>query len=82
MQEGIGRRLKVLRAERGLTVREAAKRAGVNKATISTIERGEHYPHALTLAKLARVYEVPLEDLLDPAPARQPRRVCRAVEVA
>jgi transcriptional regulator with XRE-family HTH domain len=70
MQEKpIGHRLRLLRAERGLTLREAAKRAGVAKETISYIERGETRPSDLTLAKLAKAYDVPLEELLEPVPA-------------
>jgi transcriptional regulator with XRE-family HTH domain len=57
-------RLRVLRAERGLTVRDAAGLSGVAKETISQIERGERHPYDRTLAKLARAYEVPVEELL------------------
>jgi transcriptional regulator with XRE-family HTH domain len=64
MQESIGHRLRLMRAERGLSLREAARRAGVVKETISGIERGHTHPYDVTLAKLARAYDVPLEDLL------------------
>jgi transcriptional regulator with XRE-family HTH domain len=40
MQESLGRKLRLMRAERGLSLREAARRAGVVKETISEIERG------------------------------------------
>jgi len=56
-----------LRAERGLTLREAASRAGVAKETISDIERGLRHPHDVTLSKLARGYEVSVVDLLEEA---------------
>ncbi len=69
MQGPIGHRLRLLRAERGLSLREAARRAGVVKETISLIERGQSHPYDVTVAKLAKAYDVPLEDLLkEPVP--------------
>jgi transcriptional regulator with XRE-family HTH domain len=65
MQETLGRKLRLMRAERGLSLREAARRAGVVKETISDIERGKTHPYDVTLAKLAEVYEVPLGELLE-----------------
>ena len=65
MQESLGRRLRLMRAERGLSLREAARRAGVVKETISDIERGHTHPYDVTLAKLAHAYDVPVEDLLE-----------------
>ena len=65
MQESLGRRLRLMRAERGLSLREAARRAGVVKETISEIERGKTHPYDVTLAKLAKAYDVPLEELLE-----------------
>jgi transcriptional regulator with XRE-family HTH domain len=53
-----------LRAERGLTLREAASLTGVAKETISDIERGLRQPHDPTLAKIAKGYGVPVEELL------------------
>src|SRR5215211_5648910 len=64
-QGSLARRLRVLRAERGLTLREAASRTGVAKETISDIERGLRHPHDPTLAKIAQGYGVPVEDLLE-----------------
>jgi transcriptional regulator with XRE-family HTH domain len=65
-------RLRVLRAERGLTVRQVAEASGVAKETISQIERGERHPYDRTLAKLAKAYDVPVEELLEePVPLEQ-----------
>ena len=75
MQESLGHRLRVMRAERGLSLREAARRAGVVKETISDIERGHTHPYDVTLAKLARAYDVPLEELLEePVPLDESSR--------
>jgi transcriptional regulator with XRE-family HTH domain len=64
-QTSLGHKLRVLRAERGLTLREAASRTGVAKETISDIERGTRHPHDVTLSKLAKGYGVPVEGLLE-----------------
>jgi transcriptional regulator with XRE-family HTH domain len=61
----LGHKLRVLRAERGLTLRDAASRTGVAKETISDIERGIRHPHDVTVAKLAEGYGVPIGDLLE-----------------
>src|ERR687889_514818 len=65
MQESLAHKLRVLRAERGLTLREAAAKSGVAKETISDIERGLRHPHDPTLAKIAKGYSVPVEELLE-----------------
>jgi transcriptional regulator with XRE-family HTH domain len=54
-----------MRAERGLSLREAARRAGMVKETISDIERGKTHPYDVTVARLAQAYEVPIEELLE-----------------
>jgi transcriptional regulator with XRE-family HTH domain len=64
-QGSLARRLRVLRAERGLTLREAASLTGVAKETISDIERGLRHPHDPTLAKIAKGYSVPVQELLE-----------------
>ena len=64
MQGSLAHKIRVLRAERGLTLREAASLTGVAKETISDIERGIRHPHDVTLAKLARGYGVPIERLI------------------
>ncbi len=64
-QGSLPHRLRVLRAERGLTLREAASRTGVAKETISDIERGLRHPHDPTLAKIAKGYGVSVGDLLE-----------------
>ncbi len=65
MQGSLATRLRVLRAERGLTLREAAVMTGVTKETISDLERGLRHPHDPTLAKIAQGYGVPFEELLE-----------------
>src|SRR5215208_3306405 len=65
-------RLRVLRAERALTIEQAAERASVTPETISDAERGRRHPYLPTLRKLAKAYEVPVEELLAEEPAQEP----------
>jgi transcriptional regulator with XRE-family HTH domain len=72
-QESLAMRLRVLRAERALSLTEAAERAGIQRQTLALLERGERRPHDPTLAKLARAYGVPVRELLeDPVLAGTP----------
>jgi transcriptional regulator with XRE-family HTH domain len=65
MQRSLAMRLRVLRAERGLSLTEAAERAGIQRQTLALLERGERHPHDPTLAKIAKGYGVPVKDLLE-----------------
>ena len=65
MQDTLARKLRVLRAERGLTLREAEHQTGVDKDTLSKLERGLRQPFDVTLSKLAKGYGVPVEELLE-----------------
>jgi transcriptional regulator with XRE-family HTH domain len=60
----IGLRLRTARAKKGLTLMEAARRSGVTRQTISFVERGYEMPQDTTLAALARVYDLPIDELL------------------
>jgi transcriptional regulator with XRE-family HTH domain len=68
MQRSLPHKIRLLRAERGLTLREAASLTGVAKETISDIERGLRHPHDPTLAKIAKGYGVPIEELIEEPP--------------
>ncbi len=65
VQGSLAHKLRVLRAKRGLTLREAASLTGVAKETISDLERGLRHPHDPTLAKIAKGYDVSVEELLE-----------------
>jgi putative transcriptional regulator len=56
-------RLKVARAERGLSQEECARLAGVTRQTISSIETGQYVPSALLAFVLARRLEKPVDEL-------------------
>src|SRR5215211_7252112 len=64
----LAQRLRVLRAREGLSLVEVGERAGVHPDSISALERGKRRAYRPTLRKLAKVYGVPLEELLAPEP--------------
>jgi transcriptional regulator with XRE-family HTH domain len=67
-----GERLRELRAEKGLTLREVEERGGPSKDTMSLAERGIHKPHPQTLGRIAKVYGMTVAELreeLEPPPS-------------
>ncbi len=56
-------RLKVARAERGLSQEQLAALAGVTRQTISSIETRQYVPSALLAFVLARRLDMPVEGL-------------------
>lgn len=56
-------RLKVARAEKGLSQEQLALRAGVTRQTISSIETGQYNPSALLAFTLALRLDMRVEDL-------------------
>ena len=60
---GLGNRLRVARAERGLSQAQLAVMAGVTRQTISSIETGQYNPSALLALTLAHRLEKRVEDL-------------------
>jgi len=74
---GIGVRLKQLRIERDLTLKQLASLVGVTIGTIWGIEQGRCGPNDRTLYKLQRVFPTLL--LEGDPPADQPQEVERFV---
>lgn len=60
----IGEQLRVLRRERGLSLRDLADRLGVSPSLISQIERGRANPSVSTLYAIAAELEASLDELL------------------
>lgn len=60
----IGNNLKQLRKEKGLTLESLAKKAGVSKAHIWTIEKGNS-PKLDTVYKIARALDISIDLLID-----------------
>jgi transcriptional regulator with XRE-family HTH domain len=60
--------LRNIRKQRGLSLKKVEKVAGVSNAYLSQLERGRRNPpHPDILKKLAKVYEVPVAELLSAA---------------
>ncbi len=72
-------RIREIRAERGWTVRRLAEKSGVDKNTISEVERGKRKPNPITMHKLAESLGVEVQDLF---PLERPRQHDPRVEVA
>lgn len=60
----IGERLRELRSERGLSIREAAGRAGLSPSFLRLVERGESEISITRLMRLADLYGLTVGDLL------------------
>ena len=57
---GLGRVVKTLRKEAGLTQLELAARADLDNSMVSRIEQGERNPTWATLSRLSNGLEVPM----------------------
>ena len=67
----LGKRVKSVRLERGLTLAEAANRAGLARSTLSKIENGHTSPTFEVLQKYAAGVGVAMDELLT-TPKQQP----------
>ena len=56
-------RLKVARAERGISQEQLANLAGVTRQTISSIETGQYVPSALLAFVVAKRLQKPVDEL-------------------
>ena len=68
----VGKRLRALREERGISMRALARRSGLSANALSMIERGLTSPSVSTLIKLANALEVPITAFFRPVPDRSP----------
>ncbi len=65
ISEFIGRRVKKLRQERGWSLEELASRSGVSRSMLSEIERERANPTLTVTFRIARAFELTLQDLMD-----------------
>jgi len=56
-------RLKVERAEHDLTQEDLAKKIGVSRQTINSIEKNRYVPSTILALKLSQVFAKPVNDL-------------------
>ena len=71
--EGVGPRLRALRAHRDVTLAALAERTGISVSTLSRLESGLRKPTLELLLPLARAYQVPLDDLVGAPQTGDPR---------
>ena len=56
--------LKAARINAGLTQSEAAQKLGIEPGTLSSYERGKHFPNVPVIKKIEDLYGVPFGDLI------------------
>ncbi len=56
-------RIKVARAEKGMTQQQLADRAGVSRQTINAIESGKFVPSTVLALKMAQIFERSVEEI-------------------
>ena len=70
-------RLRVLRAERDWSQAELAERVGVSRQTVNAVETGKYDPSLPLAFKLARLFELPIEQIFFFDGAAGPRQTER-----
>jgi transcriptional regulator with XRE-family HTH domain len=68
LEKTIGRKLKLVRIEKGLSQGDIEKRTGLLRSYLSRVENGHTVPSLETLGKIAAALEVSISELLE-APA-------------
>ncbi len=71
--DAMGPRLRALRQQRGLTLGEVSEATGVSVSTLSRLEGGQRRPNLELLLPLARLFRVPLDDLVGAPSLGDPR---------
>ena len=61
----LGERLKALRTSKKMSQKELAERIGIAKSVISFYESGDRFPSYDVLIKIARIFNVTTDYLLD-----------------
>lgn len=65
ISKALGRRIRRIRQEKGLTLKEIEARVHVSATHISEIERGKTSPTVVALEKISKALEVPPSHLID-----------------
>jgi transcriptional regulator with XRE-family HTH domain len=60
----LGKNLKRIRTRKGMTQGDIVRALGVSRSFVSNIENGNTNPTLATIARLAKVLEVPVEELI------------------
>lgn len=65
VHQKIAEKIRRIRKEKGMSQEELALKAGLNRAYVGYIERGERNPSINTLAKIAKALKVKLSTFID-----------------
>lgn len=63
--EALGKRVRALRRQRGLSQEELAKLAGLHRTYIGGVERGERNPTLTSMERIAAALKVSVRTLLE-----------------
>ena len=77
--DAVGPRLRALRLRRGATLAALAESTGISVSTLSRLESGQRKPTLELLLPLARVHQVPLDELVDAPETGDPRVRARPI---
>ena len=77
-EAAIGRNVRQLRQQQGLTVADMAARVGISKAMMSKIENAQTSCSLSTLALLAKGFDVPVTSLFRGADVERPAAFVKA----
>ena len=66
-------RLRLLRAERNWSQQDLAERLDVSRQSVNAIETGKYDPSLPLAFRIARLFEVALENLFDPDAEEVPK---------
>ncbi|MFF1571684.1 helix-turn-helix domain-containing protein [Leifsonia sp. NPDC058292] len=69
----VGPRLRAMRAQRGLTLTDVSAATEISVSTLSRLESGQRRPTLELLLPLAKVYRVPLDELVGAPATGDPR---------
>jgi putative transcriptional regulator len=61
----VNNRLRVLRAERGWSQAELGARLDVSRQAVNAVETGKYDPSLPLAFKIARLFEMPIEEIFD-----------------
>ncbi|QDQ15876.1 helix-turn-helix domain-containing protein [Streptomyces spectabilis] len=67
--DAMGARLAAARERRGDTLTDVSRATGISLSTLSRVENGRRKPNLELLLRLAKAYDVPLDELAGTAPA-------------
>lgn len=80
LRSSIGLKLQTARKSRGFTQERLAERCDLSVNTISTIERGIHFPTFDNLIKMCRILDIQISDIVDNPADKSTKRIKNEAE--